>query len=315
MALKVLSEHRCFEGVQGYYSHASSEIGLDMRFSVYRPPQAEAGRVPVLYYLAGLTCTEETFAIKAGAQRAAAELGLMLVCPDTSPRGANVPGEADSWDFGLGAGFYVDATAEPWAKHYRMYSYVTRELPALIAAEFPADPQRQGIFGHSMGGHGALVCALRNPDVFRSVSAFAPIVAPSQVPWGLKAFGNYLGANRDDWINYDATHLVQRTGAARSTAASSSTRGCPTNSSRSSSIPKPSRRSRQAASGQSLHAAPARAATTTATTSSRRSCRTTSRSTQRHCASPERIDERLRPFSPWPEASHGLWPRPCLRAP
>ena len=209
MALKVISEHRCFEGVQGYYSHASSEIGLDMRFSVFRPPQAETQRVPVVFYLAGLTCTEETFAIKAGAQRAAAELGLMLVCPDTSPRGANVPGEADSWDFGLGAGFYVDATAEPWAKHYRMYSYVTRELPALIAAEFPADPQRQGIFGHSMGGHGALVCALRNPDVFRSVSAFAPICAPTQCPWGQKAFGGYLGADTAAWNRWDAAALVR----------------------------------------------------------------------------------------------------------
>jgi S-formylglutathione hydrolase len=209
MALKVISEHRCFEGVQGYYAHASAEVGLDMRFSVFRPPQAGTQRVPVVFYLAGLTCTEETFAIKAGAQRVAAELGLMLVCPDTSPRGANVPGESDAWDFGVGAGFYVDATAEPWAKHYRMYSYVTRELPALIAAEFPADPQRQGIFGHSMGGHGALVCALRNPDVFRSVSAFAPICAPTQCPWGRKAFAGYLGTDTAAWNRWDATALVR----------------------------------------------------------------------------------------------------------
>lgn len=209
MALEVLSEHRCFGGVQGYYANASDEIGLRARFAVFVPPQAQAGPVPVVTYLAGLTCTEETFVIKAGAQRVAAELGLMLVAPDTSPRGANVPGEADSWDFGVGAGFYVDATAEPWARHYRMYSYVTRELPAIIAASFPADRERQGIFGHSMGGHGALVCALRNPDQYRSVSAFAPICAPSQCPWGHKAFGGYLGDDRSAWSRYDATALVR----------------------------------------------------------------------------------------------------------
>ncbi len=209
MALEVLSEHRCFGGVQGYYAHASAEIGLRMRFAVFVPPQAQTGPVPVVTYLAGLTCTEETFVIKAGAQRVAAELGLMLVAPDTSPRGANVPGETDSWDFGVGAGFYVDATAAPWSAHYRMYSYVTRELPALVAASFPADPARQGIFGHSMGGHGALVCALRNPEQYRSVSAFAPICAPSQCPWGHKAFGGYLGDDRAAWAQYDATALVR----------------------------------------------------------------------------------------------------------
>jgi S-formylglutathione hydrolase len=209
MTLKVISEHRCFGGVQGYYAHPSAEIGLDMRFAVYQPPQAQAGRVPVLVYLAGLTCTEETFPIKAGAQRFAAELGLMLVCPDTSPRGANIAGEADAWDFGVGAGFYVDAIAAPWSKHYRMYSYVTRELPAIIAADFPGDTERQGIFGHSMGGHGALVCALRNPDVYRSVSAFAPICAPTQCPWGRKAFGGYLGDDKRSWSRYDATALVR----------------------------------------------------------------------------------------------------------
>lgn len=210
MALTVLSEHRCFGGVQGYYSHASAEIGLPMRFAVFRPPQAEAGPVPVVTYLAGLTCTEETFAIKAGAQRIAAELGLMLVAPDTSPRGANVPGEADAWDFGVGAGFYVDATAEPWARHWRMHSYVTRELPDVVAAAFPADPARHGIFGHSMGGHGALVCALRHPDRYRSVSAFAPICAPSRVPWGRKAFGGYLGPEGAAWADHDACELVRR---------------------------------------------------------------------------------------------------------
>ncbi len=206
--MKTISEHACCGGVQGYYSHASKEIGLDMRFSVFSPPQAGRGRVPVLMYLAGLTCTEETFAIKAGAQRVAAELGLMLVAPDTSPRGAGVPGETASWDFGVGAGFYVDATREPWAQHYRMYSYVTRELPAFVGAHFQADLQRHGVFGHSMGGHGALVCALRNPQMFKSVSAFAPISSPMRCPWGTKALDGYLGADRATWHAYDASDLV-----------------------------------------------------------------------------------------------------------
>lgn len=209
-ALKTISEHRCFGGVQGFYSHASSEIGLDMRFAVFVPPQAATGKVPVLYYLAGLTCTEETFAIKAGAQRVAAELGIILVAPDTSPRSANIPGESDSWDFGIGAGFYVDATLAPWSKHYRMYSYVTKELPGVIAANFPARADRQGIFGHSMGGHGALVCALRNPQQYISVSALAPIAAPMRCPWGQKAFTNYLGPDRETWRAYDASELVRK---------------------------------------------------------------------------------------------------------
>ena len=208
--MKTISEHKCFGGVQGYYSHASNEIALEMKFSVFQPPQAKAGRVPVLYYLAGLTCTEETFASKAGAQRIAAELGLMLVAPDTSPRGANVPEETDSWDFGVGAGFYVDATREPWAAHYRMYSYVSAELPAMIAGKFPADADRQGIFGHSMGGHGALVCALRNPDQYKSVSAFAPIAAPMRCPWGKKAFRGYLGDEHAAWKEYDSSELIRR---------------------------------------------------------------------------------------------------------
>ena len=209
--MKTVSEHKCFGGVQGYYSHASTEIGLEMKFSVFQPPQARAGKVPVLYYLAGLTCTEETFMIKAGAQRVAAELGLMLVAPDTSPRGANVPGEAESWDFGVGAGFYLDATCEPWSKHYRMYSYVTGELPALIAEKFPADVSRQGIFGHSMGGHGALICALKNPGQYRSLSAFAPIAAPMRCPWGRKAFRGYIGDDHVAWQAYDASELVKQT--------------------------------------------------------------------------------------------------------
>jgi S-formylglutathione hydrolase len=206
--LEVVSEQSSFGGVQGFYRHPSSACAGPMRFSVYRPPEAAHGRVPVLYYLAGLTCTEETFMIKAGAQRLAAKLGLMLVAPDTSPREPRLPGDDESWDFGLGAGFYVDATEAPWNAHYRMFRYVTEELPALVAAHFPADIARSGIFGHSMGGHGALVCALRHPELFRSVSAFAPVVAPSQVPWGRKAFSRYLGDDASTWKQYDATDLA-----------------------------------------------------------------------------------------------------------
>ena len=209
--LNVIREQRAFGGVMGTYSHASSACAGEMRFSVYRPPQAQAGAVPVLTYLAGLTCTEETFMIKAGAQRLAAEAGLMLVAPDTSPRGAGLEGEDEDWDFGTGAGFYLDATAEPWAAHYNMYTYLTAELPAVIAAEFPARAGAAGIFGHSMGGHGALTLALKNPGAYRSVSAFAPIVAPTQVPWGKKAFAGYLGPEREAWRAYDATELVANT--------------------------------------------------------------------------------------------------------
>jgi S-formylglutathione hydrolase len=208
--MRVLSEQRCFDGVMGFYAHPSEECGVEMRFAVFQPPQTAHGSAPVVTYLAGLTCTEETFMIKAGAQRVAAELGLMLVAPDTSPRGAGIPGEDSEWDFGVGAGFYVDATEAPWSRHYRMYSYVTRELPGLIAEHLPARADRHGIFGHSMGGHGALVCALRNPDRYRSVSALAPISAPSQVPWGEKAFSRYLGADRARWEDYDASALIRR---------------------------------------------------------------------------------------------------------
>jgi S-formylglutathione hydrolase len=203
----LISEHASFGGVQRFYQHDSSAIGLPMRFSVYLPPGAEGKQLPVLFYLAGLTCTEETFAIKGGFQRVAAEEGLIVVAPDTSPRGAGVPGETDSWDFGVGAGFYVDATQEPWSRHYRMYSYIL-ELRELVLREFGADAKRCGIFGHSMGGHGALVLALRNPELFRSVSAFAPIAAPSRCPWGEKAFGGYLGPDRAHWRAWDATELV-----------------------------------------------------------------------------------------------------------
>jgi S-formylglutathione hydrolase len=207
-ALQLISEHRCFGGTQRFYAHESRECATEMRFSVFCPPQMQERRVPVLYYLAGLTCTEETFMIKAGAQRVAAELGLMLVTPDTSPRKVRIPGDDASWDFGLGAGFYVDATQAPWSAHYRMYSYVTRELPECVRTFPHAGVDRQGIFGHSMGGHGALVCALRNPDLYRSVSTFAPISAPMQCPWGQKAFGGYLGADQKAWRDYDASELV-----------------------------------------------------------------------------------------------------------
>jgi len=204
----LISEHRCFGGTQQFYSHDSRECRTEMRFSVFIPPQAAERPSPVLFYLAGLTCTEETFMAKAGAQRLAAELGLILVAPDTSPRKVRFPGDDASWDFGLGAGFYVDSTQAPWSQNYRMYSYVTAELPALVQSLAPVRADRLGIFGHSMGGHGALVCALRNPQQYRSVSAFAPISAPSRCPWGEKAFGNYLGPDRTSWAQYDASVLV-----------------------------------------------------------------------------------------------------------
>ncbi|MCB1986827.1 MAG: S-formylglutathione hydrolase [Burkholderiaceae bacterium] len=208
-APELLSAHACFGGAQRVYQHASREVGLPMRFSVYLPPQALQGaRRPALVYLAGLTCNEDTFMTKAGAQRLAAELGLILVAPDTSPRGANVPGEADAWDFGVGAGFYLDATQAPWATHWRMESYLTRELLPLLGAHLPMDLERVGIFGHSMGGHGALTLALRHPGVFKSVSAFAPIAAPRQCPWGRKAFSGYLGADESAWLAHDASALM-----------------------------------------------------------------------------------------------------------
>ena len=208
-SLELLSQHGCFGGVQRFYKHSSTQIGLAMRFSVYLPPQAEQGPVPAVMFLAGLTCTEETFMVKAGAQRLAAELGLALICPDTSPRGANVPGEADAWDFGVGAGFYLDATQAPWQQHWRMESYLLKELLPLLGTALPIDLQRLGLFGHSMGGHGALTLALRHPGVFRSLSAFAPICAPSQCPWGEKAFTGYLGDDRQTWAAHDATALMQ----------------------------------------------------------------------------------------------------------
>jgi len=204
-----LSEHACFGGTQGFYRHDSEVIGLPMKFGVYVPPQAATGPVPVLVYLAGLTCTEETFAIKAHAQEHAARHGLMLVTPDTSPRGTGVAGADAAWDFGDGAGFYLDAIQAPWNQRWRMASYVTQELQAVIAREFPADTTRTGLFGHSMGGHGALTLALKHPGLYRSVSAIAPIAAPSQCPWGHKAFGGYLGDDRAAWAAHDATELVK----------------------------------------------------------------------------------------------------------
>ena len=209
---ELLAEHACFGGVQRFHRHASAVIGLPMKFGLYLPPQALAGEaVPLLVYLAGLTCTEETFAIKAGAQRLAAELGLALLTPDTSPRGANAPGEADAWDFGVGAGFYLDATQAPWASHWRMDSYLLRELLPQVWAGAPVREGATGLFGHSMGGHGALTLALRHPGVFTSLSALAPICAPMQCPWGVKAFSGYLGngpEGRAAWAAHDASALM-----------------------------------------------------------------------------------------------------------
>ena len=202
-------EHRaCFGGWQDVYEHASATLGCTMRFAIYLPPQAADGPVPVLYWLSGLTCNEQNFITKAGAQVYAAKHGVILVVPDTSPRGEHVAND-EAYDLGQGASFYLNATREPWAPHYRMYDYVVHELPALVDAHFPTTTAR-GISGHSMGGHGALVIALRNPGMFRSVSAFSPIVAPSQVPWGEKAFSAYLGDDREAWKQWDATALVAR---------------------------------------------------------------------------------------------------------
>ena len=212
MTLKKVSDSRCFGGAQQVWSHASEATGCTMRFGLFLPPQASAGRVPVLWWLSGLTCTEENFIAKAGAQRVAAELGLALVVPDTSPRGITLPGDRDTWDFGVGAGFYVDATCEPWSQHYRMRQYIAQELRSLVEAEFPVDGARTAMSGHSMGGHGALTIALSMPEWIRSVSAFAPIAAPMRCPWGEKALTGYLGQDRAAWAAYDSTALVQSRG-------------------------------------------------------------------------------------------------------
>ena len=204
-----LAENKCYGGRQLRYAHTSRVLGCEMNFSIYLPPQAEMGKVPVVYWLSGLTCTDENFVNKAGAQRYAAELGLAIVAPDTSPRGEDVPDDPErAYDFGLGAGFYVNATQAPWSKHYHMYDYIVDELPALIAREFPVDASRVGLSGHSMGGHGALSIALKNPGRFLSVTAFAPICAPMRCPWGEKALGGYLGPDRDAWRAYDSTELL-----------------------------------------------------------------------------------------------------------
>ncbi|HEY4344962.1 MAG TPA: S-formylglutathione hydrolase [Parvibaculum sp.] len=207
--METRSEQACFGGVMGFYSHASQSTDTEMRFAVFTPPQAKQQSVPALYFLAGLTCTEETFTIKAGAQRLAAELGLALIACDTSPRGLGLPGEDDAWDFGSGAGFYLDATAQPWARNYRMGSYINAELPTLIEKNFAVRAGLRGIFGHSMGGHGALASALRNPGLWQSVSALAPISNPVAVPWGEKAFTNYLGPDRKSWEAWDASLLMR----------------------------------------------------------------------------------------------------------
>lgn len=206
--MKTVSSAKAHGGLQGVYAHASETCACEMTFAVFVPPQAKEGPAPVLWYLSGLTCTHANVMDKGEYRRLAAELGLMIVCPDTSPRGEGIPDEKDNWQFGSGAGFYVDATEAPYAKNYRMYSYVTGELPALVAAHFPADMGRQGIFGHSMGGHGALTIALRNPDRFASCSAFAPIVQPSTAGWSRPALEKYLGPDEASWRGCDATLLI-----------------------------------------------------------------------------------------------------------
>ena len=210
MTIETLSETNCFGGRIGFYRHASSCNNCDMQFSVFVPPQAADGKVPVLTFLSGLTCTEENFMVKSGAQRVAAELGLMLVSPDTSPRGEGVPDDPDDdYDFGLAAGFYLNATQEPWSQHYHMYDYVTQELPDIIFGNFPGDAGRHGLTGHSMGGHGALTIGLRNPDMYRSLSAFAPICTTLRSPWGQKALGYYLGSDTSTWHKHDACEVAR----------------------------------------------------------------------------------------------------------
>jgi S-formylglutathione hydrolase len=210
LSFETVSQARCFNGTQFVFRHVSRETNTPMRLAAFVPPQAGDAKLPVVWFLSGLTCTEENFTVKAGAQRVASELGLILIAPDTSPRGEGVPDDPEgAYDFGLGAGFYVDATEAPWAKHYRMRSYIEQELPALVAENLPADMNRQGITGHSMGGHGALTIALRNPGRFKAVSAFAPIASPLNCPWGEKALSGYIGSDRSAWRDYDACALIE----------------------------------------------------------------------------------------------------------
>lgn len=208
--MQTVSTNRAFGGTQGVYKHSSTETKTEMTFSVYVPPHADGAKLPVVWYLSGLTCTHANVTEKGEFRAACAEFGLIFVAPDTSPRGSDVPGDpANAYDFGLGAGFYVDATQDHFAQNYRMWSYVTEELPQLVAEHFPVDTSRQSILGHSMGGHGALTAALRNPGRYRAASAFAPIVAPSQVPWGVKALGGYLGTEKAAWRQHDAVALIE----------------------------------------------------------------------------------------------------------
>lgn len=210
--MEIVSENKCFGGTVKFIKHSSSTVKTDMTFSVFEPREISQKKLPVLYFLSGLTCTAENFTFKAGAFRKAAELGLMIVCPDTSPRDAGIDGEGDRYDLGAGAGFYVDSTTEKWSKNYQMYSYVTQELPKLIGDDFNIDSKKVGITGHSMGGHGALICALKNPSFYKSVSAFSPIVNPIGCPWGDLAFSEYLGEEKESWKAYDACELVSKHG-------------------------------------------------------------------------------------------------------
>ncbi|XP_022901891.2 S-formylglutathione hydrolase [Onthophagus taurus] len=206
-----ISNNKMFGGHQKIFSHNSKTVGCVMKFAVYLPPQADEKKVPVIYWLSGLTCNEQNFIQKSGAQKYAAEHGVILVAPDTSPRGLNIPGDSESWDFGVGAGFYVDATQKPWSENYKMFSYVTKELVEIVKTNFPILEGQQSIMGHSMGGHGALICALKNPGLYRSVSAFAPISNPINCPWGEKAFSGYLGPKETGhWEEWDATELVKK---------------------------------------------------------------------------------------------------------
>jgi S-formylglutathione hydrolase len=210
MTIETKSEQKSFAGIQGVYTHASSSTQCEMEFSVFVPEHAAGEKLPVLFYLSGLTCTQDNVTTKSGFQRYASEYRVIIVCPDTSPRGTDFEGEHDSYDFGSGAGFYLNATQQPWSENYRMYDYIVDELPALVAENFPIDTQRMGIFGHSMGGHGALTIGLKNPEKFKTISAFAPIVNPSNCPWGVKAFEGYLGSDKADWQHYDATCLIEQ---------------------------------------------------------------------------------------------------------